>query len=154
LSRLASTIRPQRRRRRPTDDWIQVDRPELRMVAEELWRAGIPEIDGPHPAEPVVGGETLWGKPANGIESPYLLTGMALCGLCHGALTIRSRRHGQHRAYFYQCLTNVQRGRPHPGSDASFGSFVSSSPGRLVSAGRTPGRPPSFMIRVPGEPSD
>ena len=53
----------------------------------------------------------MWGKPSNGIESKYLLTGMATCGRCGGALTARSRSHGRQRGFFYHCLTNVQRGR-------------------------------------------
>ncbi len=100
-----------RRSRRPKDDWIQVDLPDLRVVSEELWGAAHDRLRGARAVYLRDTGGKLWGKPANGIESRYLLTGMALCGLCHGALTIRSRSHGQHRAYFYQCLTNVQRGR-------------------------------------------
>lgn len=45
----------------------------------------------------------LWGKPANGIESKYLLTGMATCGTCGGGMLVYSRSHGRQRAFFYGC---------------------------------------------------
>ena len=46
----------------------------------------------------------------NGIAAKYLLTGMAVCGQCGGALTIRTRGHGTHRLALYQCLTHVTKG--------------------------------------------
>jgi Recombinase zinc beta ribbon domain len=45
----------------------------------------------------------LWGKPANGVESKYLLTGMATCGVCGGGMLVYSRSHGKQRAFFYAC---------------------------------------------------
>lgn len=49
----------------------------------------------------------LWGKPANGIESKYLLTGMATCGECGGGMLIYPRTHGspgaRKRVYVYAC---------------------------------------------------
>jgi hypothetical protein len=50
-------------------------------------------------------------------ESKYLLTGMAVCAHCGGALTVRSRSHGRERKLFYHCLTNVTRGRAICGND-------------------------------------
>ena len=75
-----------RRSRRPKDDWIQVDLPELRIVSEELWQAAHDRLRAAREIYLRDTGGKLWGEPANGIESPYLLTGMALCGICHGAL--------------------------------------------------------------------
>ena len=49
----------------------------------------------------------LWEKPANGVESKYLLTGMALCGVCGGGLIAYPRTHGspgkRKRAHVYAC---------------------------------------------------
>src|SRR5262245_32384853 len=45
----------------------------------------------------------VWGKPQNGIESKYLLVGMAVCGTCGGRLHVESRSHGRRRAYHYGC---------------------------------------------------
>ena len=49
----------------------------------------------------------LWGKPANGIESKYLLTGMATCGGCGGAMISYPRTYGspghRKRVLVYAC---------------------------------------------------
>lgn len=94
----------------PSDDWVRVEAPRLRIVSDELWQTAHERLHrARHIYERGTGGK-LHGKPANGIESKYLLTGLALCSLCGGALTIRSRNHGARRAFFYECLTHVQRG--------------------------------------------
>jgi hypothetical protein len=65
------------------------------------------------------------GRPLNGIESKYLLTGLADCTLCTpktdgavgGSLTPRSRAHGRHRPQFYTCGTNHRRGQSRCAND-------------------------------------
>ncbi len=97
-------------RQRPKDDWITVERPELRITPEELWqrveerrrRAAANHGPGTGRGRP--------GKPPTGAESPYLLTGLCVCAVCNGSLVVRSRSHGHRRAYFYECCTRVQRG--------------------------------------------
>jgi site-specific DNA recombinase len=100
--------RPQRRAER---EWIRIEAPDLRMIAEELWQAAHDRLRGSRETYIRATAGRLWGRPSNGIESKYLLTGMAACGRCGGALTARSRSHGRRRGLFYHCLTNVQRGR-------------------------------------------
>jgi len=51
----------------------------------------------------------LWGKPTNGVESRYLLTGMAVCGQCGSGLTVRSNG-GARRRFFYRCRAAAERG--------------------------------------------
>jgi site-specific DNA recombinase len=53
----------------------------------------------------------LWGRPIDGHESKYLLTGMARCGLCGGTMIVHSRQHGRQRAFFYACSSFEKRGR-------------------------------------------
>ena len=53
----------------------------------------------------------LWGRPTDGVESKYLLTGLARCGVCGGSLVVRSRSHGGRRAFFYGCTSYHHRGR-------------------------------------------
>jgi hypothetical protein len=57
----------------------------------------------------------LWGRPADGHESKYLLTGLSRCGACGGTLIVRSRAHGSpgHRrlVYFYACSSFHHRGK-------------------------------------------
>jgi site-specific DNA recombinase len=97
-------------RRRPPDDWIRVERPDLRIVPEDLWlrvqarlresnRAYLRSTDG-----------RLQGRPLNGIAAKYLLTGLVGCGLCGGSLTIRTRSHGTGRLALYGCLTHHTKG--------------------------------------------
>ncbi|MGH9239791.1 MAG: zinc ribbon domain-containing protein [Vicinamibacterales bacterium] len=52
----------------------------------------------------------VWGRPANGVESKFLLTGMAICGACGAGMLIRSRKANRQRAFFYGCAANHQRG--------------------------------------------
>jgi site-specific DNA recombinase len=52
----------------------------------------------------------LWGRPANGIESRYLLTGLAQCGVCGGSLIVHSRASGGRRANAYLCSYHHLRG--------------------------------------------
>lgn len=96
-----------RDRRRPADDWIRTSAPELRIVSEQLWRESHERLrQGSEVYGRVVAGRPR-GRPVNGIESRYLLTGHSACGECGGSLTVRPRRHGA----YYECLTRVQRGR-------------------------------------------
>ena len=53
----------------------------------------------------------LWGRPTDGVESKYLFTGLARCGVCGGSLVVRSRSHGGRRAFFYGCTSYHHRGR-------------------------------------------
>jgi len=87
--------------------WVMGSTPSSRIVSEELWAAAHERLRG---AREIYLRDTrgkLWGKPANGVESKYLLTGMAVCTCCGGALTVR---HGKGRGRAYMCLTHVTRG--------------------------------------------
>jgi site-specific DNA recombinase len=95
---------------RPKDDWIVLHAEQLRIVSDDLWASAHERLSTSRQAYVRTNPGKLFGKPGNGIESKYLLTGLATCGACGGSLTVRfsSRRHHRHR--FYHCLTNVQRG--------------------------------------------
>ncbi len=95
-------------RSRPKDDWVRVPAPHLRVVSDELWRAAHDRLAGSRDTYLRTTRGERWGKPGNGIESKYLLTGLAVCALCGGALTARTG--GKDKRPFYRCLTNVQRG--------------------------------------------
>jgi site-specific DNA recombinase len=97
-------------RQRPADDWIRVVRPDLRIVSEDLWHAVQERLRQSRAAYLRSSNGRLHGRPVNGIAAKYLLTGMAVCGQCGGALTIRTRAHGTSRLAFYQCLTHVTKG--------------------------------------------
>ena len=53
----------------------------------------------------------LWVRPANGIESRWLLTGFGRCGRCGGTMEVRSRdARYRDRDHYYQCASYVRRG--------------------------------------------
>jgi DNA invertase Pin-like site-specific DNA recombinase len=97
-------------RRRTESDWVRVERPDLRIVSEDLWQAVQARLAEAQAGYLRTQHGRLQGRPVNGTAAKYLLTGMAQCGTCRGALTIRTRSHGRHRVAFYRCLTNVQKG--------------------------------------------
>ena len=51
----------------------------------------------------------LYGRPASGVESKYLLSGLAQCATCNGSMYVKSRSHRK-RAYFYGCTSFHLRG--------------------------------------------
>ncbi len=96
---------------RPMDDWVRVDAPQLRIISDELWQAVRQRRAKARTIYLKSTGGRTWGHPVNGIESPYLLTGMAACGVCQGSLHVRSRRSAQNRLFVYGCMTHHLRGK-------------------------------------------
>jgi site-specific DNA recombinase len=95
---------------RPEAAWIRREAPALRIVPEELWRAAHERLDGVRQAYLRGTDGRLWGRPGSGIESKYLLTGLAICGACGRTLHVRTRSHGRKRAAFYGCSAHHLRG--------------------------------------------
>ena len=92
-------------------EWLRVPAPELRIVEDRAWDAAHTRL-GNARANYLRGTKgRLWGRPADGIESKYLLSGLACCGECGGSLVVRSRSHGRQRAYYYACTSYHHRGR-------------------------------------------
>jgi len=93
---------------RPEEEWLHVDRPELRIVSDEVWTAAHRRLDGARiQYERVTGGHR---RPHRDRDSKYLLTGFGRCALCSGGLHVRSRSHGRRRAFFYACTSHYSRG--------------------------------------------
>jgi DNA invertase Pin-like site-specific DNA recombinase len=95
---------------RAAGEWIRQDRPELRIVADDLWQAAHDRLGGAREDYIRRNAGRVWGRPVNGTDSKYLLTGLAQCALCGGGLFIHSRSHGARRAHFYACSTYYHRG--------------------------------------------
>ena len=95
---------------RPDAEWLRQPAPELRIVADEQWEAAHARL-GEARALYLRGTDgQLWGHPARGTESKYLLVGLATCGACGGGLSVRSRSHGRRRASYYVCTAYHTRG--------------------------------------------
>ena len=92
-------------------EWLRVAAPELRIVSDTEWHAAHARL-GEARALYLRGTKgQLWGHPARGTESKYLLVGLATCGVCGSGLSVRSRQHGKRRAFFYVCTAYHTRGR-------------------------------------------
>ena len=89
---------------RPEAEWLRIERPDLRIVSDDVWHATRARLRGQQRAV------TPGRRPPRDIESKYLLSGFARCGTCGGTLSVVSRGHGRKRAYFYGCLAHAKRG--------------------------------------------
>src|SRR5262245_53471004 len=85
---------------RSPSEWVTREAPELRIVSDELWRRAHDRLAASRATYlAATGGVAFGGRPANPLESPYLLTGMIACGSCGG--TMFAHRHGhQERDWF------------------------------------------------------
>lgn len=95
-----------RRRMRDETDWIRVKRPELAIVAAELWdrvQARFRNFDGQH------NHDKRRGLLSRAATSPYLLSGLLKCGQCGGNLIIATGG-GTHRHPKYVCRNYFNRG--------------------------------------------
>jgi len=92
--------------RRAEGEWVQLDVPALRIVPEPLWQAVRERFRDTRASYLRTTNGQLWGRPDNGIESRYLLTGLAQCG----SLIVHSRASGGRRANAYLCSYHHLRG--------------------------------------------
>lgn len=99
-----------RQQRRDPAEVVRVEAPSLRIVPDALWQRVHERLAGVRAQYAEVSRGKLWGRPASGVESKFLLTGFATCGVCGGSLCARSRSHGRSRAYVYGCTTYERKG--------------------------------------------
>jgi site-specific DNA recombinase len=93
---------------RPEAEWLHLDRPELRIVSDEVWEAAHRRVDAARAQyERATHGQR---RPHRDRDSKYLLTGFGRCGRCGGGLHVRTRAHGQRRACFYACTSHYNKG--------------------------------------------
>jgi hypothetical protein len=107
----ARSVGPKNQRRRPEAEWLRQSAPELRLVPEELWQAAHARLSESRALYLRHTNGQVWGHPARGTESKYVLVGLARCSVCSGDVSVRSRSHGNRRAFYYTCTTNHLRGR-------------------------------------------
>jgi site-specific DNA recombinase len=101
----------ERRSVKAATDWITFDAPHLRVITDAQWIAAHGRLEQTRQTYLRGTNGHLWGRPVDGHESKYLLTGMSRCGLCGGTMIVRSRSHGKRRAYFYACSSFHHRGK-------------------------------------------
>ncbi|MCZ6918505.1 MAG: recombinase family protein, partial [Gemmatimonadetes bacterium] len=91
--------------KRPETGWLRTAAPHLRIVSDEEWDAAHERLSSSRQNYLRHTDGKVWGKPASGVESKYLLTGMATCGACGGGMSVFSRKgskRGQ-RVFYYGC---------------------------------------------------
>jgi site-specific DNA recombinase len=98
------------RQERPQAEWFSISAPELRIISDKLWQQVHERLDQQRTAYLRGTNGQLWGRPARGVESKYLLPGLARCGGCGGSMYVKSRQHGKKRACFYGCTSFHLRG--------------------------------------------
>jgi DNA invertase Pin-like site-specific DNA recombinase len=89
------------------DETIEVQTESMRIVPESLWAATRERLTETRRSYLRSTGGKLYGKPASGHDSKYLLTSMLACGSCGATMTVRSRKHGRRRAFVYMCMSNI-----------------------------------------------
>ncbi|HEV8458223.1 MAG TPA: recombinase family protein [Methylomirabilota bacterium] len=95
---------------RDPSEWVREPDETLRIVSDELWQAVHDRLASARQAYLRGTKGQVWGRPPSGVESKYLLTGMATCGACGATLHVRSRSHGRRQAFFYGCTAHHHRG--------------------------------------------
>src|SRR5262249_21841720 len=94
--------------KRPESEWIVSEQPSLRIVPDALWNAVQERRKATRQAHVRRG--RGGGRPVDGIESKYLLTGILECATCGGGIAVLSRSYRSRRAYVYGCTSYHQRG--------------------------------------------
>jgi site-specific DNA recombinase len=97
----------------PREQWVRIEKPDLRIIPESLWLAAHERIRKTRKAYLRTTNGRLWGRPETGIESPYLLGGLALDSTCGGSLGVWKHPDGRnrHRVYtYYACSYHRLRG--------------------------------------------
>ena len=91
------------RRARPGDEWRVAERPELRIVSDDLWERA-------QTRRTQLRGESGGGRPQGGrrgLYSRHLLVGLGRCTVCGKAISIVAGGHGSPR---YGCPNSWQNG--------------------------------------------
>lgn len=103
----SGTVKPHKRSK---EHWLVVDVPHLKIIDDTTWQEAQSRWNNVRVSYLRATNGRLHGRPTNGRESPYLLTGFTACGHCGGSVYVRSRSHGSRRAFHYCCVTHYQRG--------------------------------------------
>lgn len=97
-------------RLRPEDKWIIVPLPQLQIIPPSLWDQAYERWKQIRQLYLRATDGQLHGRPTNGRESPYLLTGFTACKTCRGNLCIQTERRRAQRTSYYACTTHLRRG--------------------------------------------
>ncbi len=98
-----------------SEQWMSVPAPHLRIVSDAIWNSAHRRIAAAAAVYLRSTGGQLFGRPVVGLESRYLLTGLASCGVCRddarSGLMGHSGTSGRHRQRYYVCTGFHNKGR-------------------------------------------
>ncbi|MGH2359404.1 MAG: recombinase family protein, partial [bacterium] len=98
-------------RKRPESEWLRLEAPELRIIDKDLWGKVHQRLEGVRGAYLRGTNGRLWGHPGGAdLDSPYLLSGLAQCSVCGGALVGRKTTRGRYVSLYYVCVRHHKRG--------------------------------------------
>ncbi len=95
---------------RPESEWLVIPVPHLRIVTPALWQQAQERWTHMRQLYLHTTNGRLLGRPTNGHESRYLLTGFSACKTCGGSLCIQTERRNARRSTYYACTTHLRRG--------------------------------------------
>ena len=128
---------------RPESEWLRQSAPALRIVSEPIWNAAQSRLAA------IRSRLDTTGRRRRDVESRYLLSGFARCGLCGGSFFPVSRSHGKQRRFFYACGAHYKRG-PHVCENALVQSMEQIDDAVLRAIGGDVLRPAVIMAIVDG----
>ena len=86
---------------RPEAEWVTVDRPELRIIDDELWQS----VQSRFGAKKKMGRRTSTGPVPR-----YLLSGFSRCAVCGGPMQVINGKQGKDTIKVYSCAYHRERG--------------------------------------------
>ncbi|MBX3307723.1 MAG: recombinase family protein [Nitrospira sp.] len=95
---------------RPESQWLVIPVPHLRIIPSELWTQAQERWTHVRQLYLRATNGRVHGRPTNGHESRYLLTGFSTCKTCNGSLCVQSERRNARRTHYYACTTHLRRG--------------------------------------------
>jgi len=102
--------------KRPESEWVVHEKPELRIVSDELWQAAharVAKTRGAHTGYRKDNGQ-LEGRPESGLVSRHLLAGFLRCGICGSNMFVISRasraKRGGETGLFFLCQARHKTG--------------------------------------------
>jgi site-specific DNA recombinase len=97
--------------RQSADRWLSVPAEHLRIVSDDLWNSAHRRLKAAAAVYLRGTRGQLYGRPALGLESKYLLTGLAMCSCCGSNFMGHSTVSGRERRRYYVCTGYHNKGR-------------------------------------------
>jgi site-specific DNA recombinase len=94
----------------PESEWVKRERPELRIVSDDLWQRAHDRLAATRAVYLRRNDGRLSSKPESGLESKYLLSGFLRCGTCGGNLLATKRTGRGGAKLYYVCSNHYKRG--------------------------------------------